>query len=343
MSNGESKPVCPPKAQSMTDRERAEAIWNDRIGPTFQGFYTINRSGIIGEIERALAAVRADAAAHFASNLPAIEEAVRAEERERCTGIVRSEAHRLEKEGDEYDQLIVANLLSVAEELRRGDPQVETTSADKDAVYVTVKGTRHHFWRDEAEQVVRELKAALGADPQTNGTIGAIRVSPDVAPIDTVQAKLDAGLYGTPVGMPTSGNARLIVWLADCQRCGQAQEYDHETRCTAATEEERQKARERHAEEAELGAPRRESPSLQERYDCNTALLHARTKAMNDAHARVETVTKALRDLLSWAASHCYDCDGFKGGVAGGGEHEPDCAQAPAVAAAQAALDEVTS
>lgn len=165
-----------PKAQSMTDRERAKAIWNDRIGPTFQGFYTINRSGIIGEIERALAAVRADAAAHFASNLPAIEEAVRAEERERCTGIVRSEAHRLEKEGDEYDQLIVANLLSVAEELRRGDPQSfsEFTAEDdkpakvgQDAVYVTLKGERVHFWRDEAERAVRELQEALGGDPKS--------------------------------------------------------------------------------------------------------------------------------------------------------------------------------
>lgn len=161
MSNGESKPVCPPKARSMTDRERAEAIWNDRIGPTLQGFYTVNRGGIIGEIERALAAVRAEA--HDAGGDC---------ERERYSALERAVndwAVAFETGADDRDaklyrahgEFCKVDPDWIEEALRSGDPQVQPTSADKDAVYVTLKGERTHFWRDEAEQVVRDLQAAL--------------------------------------------------------------------------------------------------------------------------------------------------------------------------------------
>ena len=69
---------------------------------------------------------------------------------------------------------------------------------------------------------------------------------------------------------------------------------------------------------------------LQERYECNTALLHARTRAMNEAHARIRELEAALV-IVTYAksAGPDFDWDAYYADILAAAEDalapHPDC------------------
>lgn len=154
MSNGESKPVCPPKARNIDDDWLDARYWVlDE---------TLKWLAANGHKEAADALFARDRLYLFERPADLLAKAIRYLNIHHPTGHTPSpRGHGWTEHDLEVQELV--EMMRPANAPCSGDPQVQPTSADKDAVYVTVKGTRHHFWRDEAEQVVRELQAALAS------------------------------------------------------------------------------------------------------------------------------------------------------------------------------------